>query len=64
MRGTMQRLRQEGLLLVVGGASGLRGRDAVAPVQRDRTLEIYAMAGAIEGARALSIRSTFTPCAG
>ncbi len=47
VRGTIQRSRQEGLLIEVGGASGLRGRVAVAPVQRDRMEEIYAPARAI-----------------
>ena len=56
VREAMQRLRQEGLLLEVGGGSGLRGRLAVAPLERDRMEEIYALAGAIEslGVRGLS----------
>ena len=49
VREAMQRLRQEGLLIEVGGGSGLRGRLAVAPLQRERMEEIYALAGAIEG---------------
>lgn len=53
VREAMQRLRQEGLLIEVGGGSGLRGRLAVAPLQRERMEEIYALAGAIE---ALAIR--------
>ena len=42
------RLRQEGLLIEVGGRSGLRGRLAVAPLDRERMEELYALAGAIE----------------
>lgn len=53
VREAMQRLRQEGLLIEVGGGSGLRGRLAVAPLQRERMEEIYALAGAIE---ALAVR--------
>ena len=49
VREAMQRLRQEGLLIEVGGGSGLRGRLAVAPLQREGMEEIYALAGAIEG---------------
>jgi DNA-binding GntR family transcriptional regulator len=56
VREALQRLRQEGLLIEVGGGSGLRGRLAVAPLQRERMEELYALAGAIEGlaARGLS----------
>jgi DNA-binding GntR family transcriptional regulator len=56
VREAMQRLRQEGLLIEVGGGSGLRARLAVAPLTRDRMEEIYALAGAIEsqGVRGLS----------
>jgi DNA-binding GntR family transcriptional regulator len=53
VREALQRLRQEGLLIEVGGGSGLRGRLAVAPLQRDRMEELYALAGAIE---ALAVR--------
>jgi DNA-binding GntR family transcriptional regulator len=53
VREALQRLRQEGLLVEVGGGSGLRGRLAVAPLQRDRMEELYALAGAIE---ALAVR--------
>jgi DNA-binding GntR family transcriptional regulator len=53
VREAMQRLRQEGLLVGVGGGSGLRGRLAVAPLQRERMEELYALAGAIE---ALAVR--------
>ena len=56
VREAMQRLRHEGLLVEVGGGSGLRGRVAVAPLQRERMEELYALAGAVEGlaARGLS----------
>jgi DNA-binding GntR family transcriptional regulator len=53
VRESLQRLRQEGLLIEVGGGSGLRGRLAVAPLQRERMEELYALAGAIE---ALTVR--------
>ena len=53
VRESLQRLRQEGLLVEVGGGSGLRGRLAVAPLERDRMEELYALAGAIE---ALAVR--------
>jgi DNA-binding GntR family transcriptional regulator len=55
VREAMQRLRQEGLLVEVGGGSGLRGRLAVAPLRRDRMEELYALAGAIEGLAARGI---------
>ena len=56
VREAMQRLRQEGLLIEVGGGSGLRGRLAVAPLERERMEEVYALAAAIEalGVRRLS----------
>jgi DNA-binding GntR family transcriptional regulator len=56
VRESLQRLRQEGLLIEVGGGSGLRGRLAVAPLDCDRMEELYALAGAIEAmaVRALS----------
>lgn len=56
VREAMHRLRQEGLLIEVGGGSGLRGRLAVAPLQREGMEEVYALAGAIEalGVRGLS----------
>src|SRR5688572_15697761 len=41
VREALQRLRQEGLLIEVGGGSGLRGRLAVAPLQRERKEELY-----------------------
>jgi DNA-binding GntR family transcriptional regulator len=53
VRESLQRLRQEGLLIEVGGGSGLRGRLAVAPLDRERMEELYALAGAIE---ALAVR--------
>lgn len=53
VREALQRLRQEGLLVEVGGGTGLRGRLAVAPLQRDRMGELYSLAGAIE---ALAVR--------
>jgi DNA-binding GntR family transcriptional regulator len=53
VREALQRLRQEGLLIEVGGGSGLRGRLAVAPLQRERMEELYALEGAIE---ALAVR--------
>jgi DNA-binding GntR family transcriptional regulator len=53
VREALQRLRQEGLLIEVGGGSGLRGRLAVAPLERERMEELYALAGAIE---ALAVR--------
>ena len=53
VREALQRLRQEGLLIGVGGGSGLRGRLAVAPLQRERMEELYALAAAIE---ALAVR--------
>src|SRR5687768_12433337 len=53
VREALQRLRQEGLLVQVGGGSGLRGRLAIAPLQRERMEELYALAAAIE---ALAVR--------
>jgi DNA-binding GntR family transcriptional regulator len=53
VRESLQRLRQEGLLIEVGGGSGLRGRLAVAPLERERMEELYALSGAIE---ALAVR--------
>ena len=53
VREALQRLRQEGLLIEVGGGAGLRGRLAVAPLQRERMEELYALAAAIE---ALAVR--------
>lgn len=56
VREALHRLRQEGLLVEVGGGAGLRGRLAVAPLQRERMEELYALEGTIEGlaARGLS----------
>jgi DNA-binding GntR family transcriptional regulator len=53
VRESLQRLRQEGLLIEVGGGTGLRGRLAVAPLERELMEELYALAGAIE---ALAVR--------
>src|SRR5688500_20255967 len=53
VRESLQRLRQEGLLVEVVGGSGLRGRLAVAPLQRKRMEELYALAGTNE---ALAVR--------
>jgi DNA-binding GntR family transcriptional regulator len=53
VRESLQRLRQEGLLIEVGGGSGLRGRLAVTPLQRERMEELYALVSAIE---ALAVR--------
>ena len=53
VREALQRLRQEGLLIGVGGGSGLRGRLAVAPLQRELMEELYALTGEIE---ALAVR--------
>ncbi|HEX6574642.1 MAG TPA: GntR family transcriptional regulator, partial [Gemmatimonadaceae bacterium] len=48
VREALQRLLQEGLLIEVGGGSGLRKRLAVAPLQRERMEELYSLAAAIE----------------
>jgi DNA-binding GntR family transcriptional regulator len=49
VREALHQLRQEGLLVEVGGGAGLRGRLAVAPLLRERMEEVYALAGSIEG---------------
>ena len=56
VREALQRLRQEGLLVEVGGGAGLRARLAVAPLLRGRMEELYALAAAVEAlaARGLS----------
>jgi DNA-binding GntR family transcriptional regulator len=56
VREALQRLKQERLLVEVGGGSGLRGRLAVAPLQREHMEELYALVDAIEAlaARGLS----------
>jgi DNA-binding GntR family transcriptional regulator len=56
VRESLQRLRQEGLLIEVGGGTGQRGRLAVAPLERKRMEELYSLAAAIEalGVRGLS----------
>jgi DNA-binding GntR family transcriptional regulator len=55
VREALQRLRQEGLLIEVGGGAGLRGRLAVAPLQRERMEELYALAAALEGLAARGV---------
>ena len=55
VREALQRLRQEGLLIEVGGGTGLRGRLAVAPLLRERMEELYTLAGAIEGLAARGV---------
>lgn len=61
VREALQRLRQEGLLVEVGGGSGLRGRVAVAPLDRERMEELYALTGAIEGLAARGLVSLGAP---
>ena len=58
VRESLQRLRQEGLLIEVGGGSGLRGRLAVAPLDCDRMEELYALAGAIEAMAVRALNKT------
>lgn len=48
VREALQRLRQERLLVEVGGGAGLRVRLAVAPLRRDQMQELYGLAGALE----------------
>src|SRR5687767_10956075 len=55
VREALQRLRQEGLLIEVGGGSGLRGRLAVAPLLRERMEELYTLAAALEGLAARGV---------
>ena len=61
VREALQRLRQEGLLIEVGGGSGLRGRLAVAPLQRERMEELYALAAAIEALAARGLSKVDAP---
>ena len=61
VREALQRLRQEGLLVEVGGGAGLRGRLAVAPLERERMEELYALAGAIEGLAARGLTRVDAP---
>ena len=48
VREALQRLRQQRLLVEVGGGAGVRVRLAVAPLKRDHLAEIYGLAGALE----------------
>jgi DNA-binding GntR family transcriptional regulator len=48
VREALQRLRQQRLLVEVGGGAGVRVRLAVAPLKRDQMLEMYRLAGALE----------------
>ena len=48
VREALQRLRQERLLVEVGGGAGVRVRLAVAPLRRDQMEELYTLAGALE----------------
>jgi len=52
VREALQRLRQQRLLVEVGGGAGLRGRLAVAPLKRDQMQELYGLAGALEASAA------------
>ena len=61
VREALQRLRQEGLLIEVGGGAGLRGRLAVAPLQRERMEELYALAAAIEALAVRGLSKVPTP---
>ncbi|HUQ20589.1 MAG TPA: GntR family transcriptional regulator [Gemmatimonadaceae bacterium] len=48
VREALQRLRQQRLLVEVGGGAGVRVRLAVAPLRRDQVEELYGLAGALE----------------
>jgi DNA-binding GntR family transcriptional regulator len=48
VREALQRLRQERLLVEVGGGAGVRVRLAVALLKRDQMQELYALAGSLE----------------
>ena len=48
VREALQRLRQQRLLVEVGGGAGVRVRLAVAPLKRDQMQELYGLAGAFE----------------
>src|SRR5262245_21029089 len=52
VREALQRLRQQRLLVEVGGGAGVRVRLAVAPLKRDQMQELYSLAGALEAAAA------------
>jgi DNA-binding GntR family transcriptional regulator len=50
VREALQRLRQQRLLVEVGGGAGVRVRLAVASLKRDQMQELYGLAGALEAA--------------
>jgi DNA-binding GntR family transcriptional regulator len=52
VREALQRLRQQRLLVEVGGGAGVRVRLAVAPLKRDHMQELYGLAGALESSAA------------
>jgi DNA-binding GntR family transcriptional regulator len=52
VREALQRLRQQRLLVEVGGGAGVRVRLAVAPLKRDQMQELYGLAGALEASAA------------
>lgn len=52
VREALQRLRQQRLLVDVGGGAGVRVRLAVAPLKRDQMQELYSLAGALEASAA------------
>jgi DNA-binding GntR family transcriptional regulator len=56
VREALQRLRQERLLVEIGGGARVRARLAVAPLRRPQMEELYSLAGALESfaARALA----------
>ena len=55
VREALQRLRQERLLVEVGGGAGVRVRLAVAPLRRQQMDELYSLAGALESFAARSL---------
>jgi DNA-binding GntR family transcriptional regulator len=55
VREALQRLRQQRLLVEVGGGAGVRARLAVAPLERDQMLELYGLAGALEASAARAL---------
>jgi DNA-binding GntR family transcriptional regulator len=55
VREALQRLRQQRLLVEVGGGAGVRVRLAVAPLKRDQMQELYGLAGALEATAARSL---------
>src|SRR5215218_7043460 len=48
VREALQRLRQQRLLVEVGGGAGVRVRLAIAPLQRGQMQELYSLASALE----------------